>query len=166
MRETLTPIAGRCCSDNNDGAHGDPRPTGCEYGFRKRLRCKKCPHWSEARFGASLGELMAEGFVEGVENLPNKAKASTSRLCEVDGNVCFFHRWCDEDRALLQFNALVRREEAEEQRTLFDDRGICSPSANIETVRNTFALVEFQDGTVKKVDPERVRFINGKEKRR
>jgi hypothetical protein len=86
--------------------------------------------------------------------------AEPLRPCEVDGKPAFFHRWCDEDRALLQFKALVRREDAEELRTLFDDRGICPPSAHIETVRYTFALVEFQDGSVKKVDPERVRFMD------
>lgn len=74
MRETLTPIAKRCYKDPNDGAHEDPRPTGCEYGFRKRRRCEKCPHWSQARFGASLGELFADGFREGMESVPNKAR--------------------------------------------------------------------------------------------
>lgn len=74
MRETLTPIAQRCYCDPNDGAHGDPRPTGCEYGFRKRRQCEKCPHWSEARFGASVGELYAEAFREGMESIPNKAR--------------------------------------------------------------------------------------------
>lgn len=67
MKETLTPIAKRCYSDHNDGAHGDPRPTGCEYGFRKRLRCKKCPHWSESRFWISAGEIYAEGLRAGIE---------------------------------------------------------------------------------------------------
>lgn len=67
MRETLTPIARRCYSENNDGAHGDPRPTGCEYGFRKRLRCKKCPHWSMSRYGRSISEVCAEGLVAGIE---------------------------------------------------------------------------------------------------
>lgn len=97
------------------------------------------------------------------EKLLRKAEETQTRLCKVEGKYCFFHRWFDEDLGLLQFDAFVKREDAEAMRTLFDDRGICGPSAHIEKVRHTFALIEFTDGSVKKVDPEKVRFLDREE---
>jgi hypothetical protein len=50
-----------------------------------------------------------------------------TRLCEVDGKICTFHRFAE------------------------------------EVIRVTFALVEYPDGSVGKVDPDKVHFLDRKE---
>lgn len=59
-----------------------------------------------------------------------------ARACEVDGKPCLFHRWVEEDTILI--------------------------SAESEPVfsRHTLALVEYPDGSVGKVKPELVTFLD------
>ncbi len=85
-----------------------------------------------------------------------------ARPCEVDGRPALFHRWIEEDRALLKFNTLCRGLEMEEMRRIFLSEGIVTPQCSTEVIRETFALVEYMDGTIHKVKPELIRFI-GKE---
>lgn len=60
-----------------------------------------------------------------------------ARPCEVDGRPALFHRWVDKSQMV----------------------SIGSRRHTIEVIRNTFALVEYRDGTVAKVEPERIRFV-------
>lgn len=81
------------------------------------------------------------------------------RLCEVDGRSALFHRWIEEDRALLRFDSYrpIAAEKAIIHR--FHDRGVVEPGCSVDVVRETFALVEYRDGTIAKVDPLLVRFV-------
>ena len=83
-----------------------------------------------------------------------------NRPCEVDGRPALFHRWLEEDRALLKINALTTREEQSRLLYKFREMALCSPGCSVEVLRETFALVEYQDGTVAKVDPLLVRFVD------
>jgi hypothetical protein len=85
-----------------------------------------------------------------------------ARPCEVDGRPALFHRWIEEDRALLQFNAVVTPGDANAVFRDFDARGIVPPFCHTEVLRETLALVEYRDGTLDKVKPEQIRFT-GKE---
>lgn len=60
-----------------------------------------------------------------------------ARPCEVDGRPALFHRWVEEGQVVNI------------------DHVFCK----MEVVHNTFALVEYPDGTVCKVVPERIRFV-------
>jgi len=40
------------------------------------------------------------------------------RICEVGGKTCLFHRWIDEDKALLKINCFVSAYEKERQTPL------------------------------------------------
>lgn len=59
-----------------------------------------------------------------------------NRPCEVNGTPALFHRWVEEARPVVR------------------------PAAFrfVEVIHETFALVEYQDGTIGKVKPEAVRF--------
>lgn len=83
-----------------------------------------------------------------------------TRLCEVDGKVCTFHRWIEEDKALLKINTFTRYEEQVILRRRFVEEGVVPLGCSTEVVRRTYALVEFADGSVGKVDPELVQFID------
>lgn len=85
-----------------------------------------------------------------------------ARPCEVDGRPALFHRWIEEDRAVLKIDTLCRMAEAKELVHIFRNEGVVAPQCSTEVIRETFALVEYGDGTIHKVKPELIRFI-GKE---
>ena len=81
------------------------------------------------------------------------------RPCEVDGRPALFHRWVEEDRAILNIEALVTPEDQARLAYTFREGNICPPGCKVDVLRETFALVEYQDGAVAKVDPVLVRFL-------
>lgn len=83
-----------------------------------------------------------------------------TRLCEVDGEACIFHRWIDEDRALLRVNCYVSPDEREFIVRRFKEDNFAPAGCSIDVVRNTLALVEYPDGSVGKVDPSLVTFLD------
>lgn len=86
-----------------------------------------------------------------------------ARPCEVDGRPAMFHHWIEEDRALLKIAGMYS---SEDRRHLVDDfqlNGICAPGTSVDVIRQTFALVEYLDGTIAKVDPLLIRFTDKKE---
>jgi len=85
-----------------------------------------------------------------------------ARPCEVEGVPALFHRWIEEDRAILRVDGFYERAQVEYMEHLFRDRSLVGPGCHTEVIRNTFALVEYRDGTIAKVKPELIRFI-GKE---
>ena len=82
-----------------------------------------------------------------------------TRPCEVDGKPALFHRWAEEDKALLRINCFVREDERDLLARRFCGDGIISPGCDTEVIRNTLALVEYPDGTIAKVKPELIRFV-------
>lgn len=70
-----------------------------------------------------------------------------ARPCEVDGKPALFHRWIESDRVLVTVDGFNRYR----------------PGNRAEVIRETFALVEYEDGAVGKVKPELVRFTPSKQ---
>ena len=85
------------------------------------------------------------------------------RPCEVDGQVCLFHRFVDEDKALLKINSFTRLEEQIILRDKVDMTGVVPGGCSTEVIRITRALVEYPDGSLGKVDPVRVCFTDREE---
>ena len=85
-----------------------------------------------------------------------------ARPCEVDGRPALFHRWVEEDRVLLNIDVHVSTRSQTVMVRRFRDEGVIPCGCSVEVLRETFALIEFQDGLVAKVDPVLVRFV-GKE---
>ena len=86
-----------------------------------------------------------------------------ARPCEVDGLSALFHRWVEEDRAILSIEVLCRFDDQVSMHRRFLADGVIPPGCAVDVLRETFALVEFRDGTVHKVKPEDVRFVDRKE---
>ena len=82
------------------------------------------------------------------------------RPCEVDGKPALFHRFIEEDKALLRINTYCRPDEQQILVRCFHDEGVCSNICSTEIIRNTWALVEYSDGSVGKVDPALVTFLD------
>lgn len=85
------------------------------------------------------------------------------RPCLADDKPAMFHRWVDEDKGLLRINAFTRPEEQERLYRAFRDVGIIPDCCSVEALRVTFALVEYPDGSVGKVKPELIQFLDTKE---
>ncbi len=80
------------------------------------------------------------------------------RPCEVDGVPALFHRWVEEDSLLFRDAPLGDTMQKIERRRRSVGL-IPRDCGRLEVLRETFALVEFRDGTVAKVKPELVRFV-------
>lgn len=76
--------------------------------------------------------------------------ALRSRPCEVDGRPALFHRWVEDFMDLVQLNAHTSPEDQVRLVDRLRDR----------RVYQTLALVEYRDGTIDKVDPLLVRFVD------
>ena len=83
-----------------------------------------------------------------------------ARPCEVDGVPALFHRWADEDETLLKLDALRNLGDAASIYNEYKRFGIIGPEFSVEVIRKTYALVEYQDGTVHMVAPELVTFTD------
>lgn len=95
--------------------------------------------------------------------LPAPLFRGAPRPCLADGEPALFHRWADEDKALLQIHAFVRPEDQQKIVRLFREEGVVGGSSTIEKLRTCFALVEYPDGSVGKVKPELIEFLDRKE---
>lgn len=87
------------------------------------------------------------------------------RPCEVDGKACVFHRWIEEDETLLKFNIMVGLEEREGMLRSFEQDKVVAPGCSLNIVRHAYALVEYPDGSMGKVAPESVCFLNCKKEK-
>lgn len=83
-----------------------------------------------------------------------------ARPCEVDGRPALFHRWVEEDRALLKFDGFVPRPGQQYIHHRFLEECVVPPVCHVDVLRETFALVEYRDGTIAKVDPLLLRFVD------
>ena len=92
-----------------------------------------------------------------------RATGRTWRPCEVDGRPARFHSWAIQERALLRFKALLLPDVQEALAHKFETTGIVPPCCDVEKITNTFAIIERENGTVKLVPAEKVRFTDREE---
>lgn len=85
------------------------------------------------------------------------------RPCLVDDAPALFHRWADVDLGLLQIEIKVPHSVAMVMRREFRDEGIIPQGCTVEKVRSVCAVVEYADGSVGRVDPELVQFLDHEE---
>lgn len=82
------------------------------------------------------------------------------RPCLVDGKPATFHRWGEEARVLFRVDCFLRPDEMGLLRRRFDESGVVPHGCSTETIRELFALIEYPDGSVGKVKPELVTFLD------
>ena len=82
-----------------------------------------------------------------------------ARPCEVNGRPALFHRWVEESQVLLNFNCYMNEHDRDLVLRDFHAHKFTPAGVSSEAVHHTFALVEYQDGTVAKVEPEQIHFI-------
>lgn len=82
------------------------------------------------------------------------------RPCLADGKPATFHRWVEEEQALLHISAFMRPRDQQLIIRRFREEGVTDGYANMEKLRTCFALVEYADGSVGKVKPELIQFLD------
>lgn len=98
---------------------------------------------------------------EGGERLFTKRKEEkTLRTCEVDGSKAFFHQWVQQENAILVAEHFTRPEDLQRIGKSSLESGIVPKGFKLQTCQHTFALIEYINGEVEKVNPERVRFTD------
>lgn len=88
-----------------------------------------------------------------------KVKSAEYRPCEVSGRKALFHRWVESDKALFENVALMSHEMKAEQINQFNNFGMVdNMCTKLRIIRSFYGLVEYEDGTMEKVDPEKIKF--------
>ena len=93
---------------------------------------------------------------------PQQVELNPFRPCEADGKPARFHRWVEEDKALLRLKFYVSDDDMERINKKFHSEGLAPINSEITKISTTFALVEYEDGTVGKVEPEKIKFTDGR----
>lgn len=85
------------------------------------------------------------------------------RPCLADDKPATFHRWVEEESALLQIDACISLREQQKIVHRFREENVLDPFSKIEKLRTCFALVEYADGSVGRVKPELIQFLDREE---
>lgn len=88
------------------------------------------------------------------------------RSCEVRGVKALFHRYVEDTEIYIK-NELIhpaQEKRLEWLKSMIREDNIVPRGCDIEKINKTLALVEYGDGTVHKVDPTIVKFLDTKEK--
>lgn len=99
----------------------------------------------------------------GVEVKACKDCRGPERPCLVDDKPATFHRWVEEDKALLKLDYFVKPDDRGKILRDYYETGVVDAASHIEKLRVTFALVEYPDGSVGKVKPELITFLDRRE---
>lgn len=89
-----------------------------------------------------------------------EVELSEYRPCIVDMKKALFHKWDVKEEIFVKFNNLVRGDRMKEAKDYIENNLIIPQGNDVVKVSNTYALVEFEDGTVKHVEPEAVVFLD------
>lgn len=82
------------------------------------------------------------------------------RPCIIDEQEALFHMWSKKDKIFLEFNTMVHSSAMDKIKRIFNDDNIIPKCTTTRKVSNILGIVEFRDGTVKEVDPEKIRFLD------
>ena len=120
--------------------------------FTDMLFEEKCKKYEE-----QIKEAYGLGFRDG------RLCPAELRPCEANGKQCLFHRFVDDDQAMLKINAFVKEDEVKHLYSRFKRDGIIEPCCSTEIIRRTLALVEYPDGSLGLADPMCVQFLDREE---
>ena len=83
-----------------------------------------------------------------------------TRPCEVYGEPAVFHRWCEIETAILRFDMHFKPEDQQRLRCKYEQTHTIPPGCSLEKLTDIVALVEWPAGTVSKVSPDSIKFLD------
>lgn len=84
------------------------------------------------------------------------------RPCTVKGRRALFHKWIVNEDILVKCRGPYSSDIWLKESEVIRKKRMIPPHNDIEKVTNTFALVEFEDGSVEKVRVEDIRFLDSR----
>ena len=84
------------------------------------------------------------------------------RPCSVNGRKAWFHCWIQIEHPYFISTAFCSREEIKKMSCRIEDMTIIPSSFKVEKITKVVALVEYDNGTVVKVNPEEITFEDEK----
>lgn len=82
------------------------------------------------------------------------------RPCEVDGSKAWYHGLIHCDRTVVRMNGIFSSDRYAELERALQYKQVFPSNCQMHVERRTYAMVEYLDGSVSKVDPEQVHFID------
>ena len=82
------------------------------------------------------------------------------RPCEVDGSKAWHHGLVHCDRTVVRMDGIFSSDKYAELERAMQSRQVFPSNCQMHVERRTYAMVEYLDGSVEKVDPEQVQFID------
>lgn len=82
------------------------------------------------------------------------------RPCEVDGCKGWYHGLIHNDRIVVQPRGCMSPSRVAQYVRDIRSRGLIHPDLGAYQERHTYAMIEYLDGSVTKVDPEKVQFTD------
>lgn len=88
-------------------------------------------------------------------------KSSRYRPCIVDGKEALFHRWMERDVVYYEYDTNTPDMMMQDTYKAFtEDHIIARGYCTLKKVREEAAIVEFKDGAVEVVEPNKIRFVD------
>lgn len=128
-------------------------------GWQVKRTCSNCLHFEKCKHikpKKNCGEWEAAPPPPPPNTGSSVQKGRTTRLLTMDE---LHARPCEVDRALLNIDVCVAAKTVNKLKDAFQRDGVVPSGCSIDVIRETFALVEYGDGTIDKVKPELIRFI-------
>lgn len=88
---------------------------------------------------------------------------NTVRPCLVNGEKAIFHKWVDRERIIMKDNNIRSEDTVKRIYDRFLNTQIVPKGLDINKIKDEVAIVEFEDGCVKEVNPENVRFLDSRD---
>lgn len=83
------------------------------------------------------------------------------RPCLVSGLKALFHGWINEENYIIAIGRPISKENIPKLHARVEEyRVYPGPIDDIMKISNTYALVEFEDGHIGKVEPTRIKFLD------
>lgn len=97
------------------------------------------------------------------ESLFQPIKEIEYRHCTVDGKKALFHMWAETENVLLKVNALLPTNTIRALKKEYETNGYITNGFDTEKIKSIQAIVEYEDGTVDMVAPNKIVFCDGVE---
>lgn len=87
-------------------------------------------------------------------------KTGEYRPCMVNGHKALFHRWSDKETLFFKCDHMVKKEAFASIRLDYEKYQLLPNGVTVEKIKNTVAIVEFEDGFIKEVLSTDIRFLD------
>ena len=84
------------------------------------------------------------------------------RTCEVNGRKAVFHRWIDIDSYLFKLDMVMKPDHIKKLVDKFETTHIVPAGTHTEKIHEVVGLVEYEDGSMDKVEPKTIIFTDNK----